>query len=270
MTGDASPPEVLRIALEPPPGYVQKVEPSGFAQPFPWLRLDAGLWRAGAPPLEADVWDMASWPLSAIGRLTIGTSDGTRTCTGSVVADGLILTAAHCVMRPESDAPEGAARWIRFSPQGEGKDFWVVEAAFIPVNWTRPSNNHPGSSDVALLLLDRPIAAQTGTLSVLLDFDFQQPIHSFGYSEALGENRLSSAGDPDHLPWEVEHLAIAPIDLTEGASGGPWVTAFDEGMAIVGLNSFKPAGRDALTASPKLSAYFEALETAAAAELQSH
>ena len=143
----------------------------------------------GAPnePITEAVGDIGSWPFSAVGRITASFDGRLRYCTGSVVAERVVLTAAHCIYARSIDGEEAArfADWVRFEPQlknDEALGTWAGTATYIHQGWSDPApGTSPSPYDYAFIRLDYPIAAETGTISVLANSDMEGPFTSLGY-----------------------------------------------------------------------------------------
>jgi len=293
---------ILMELMSPPPGYERQVkepfEPAGKAifetsDPLTGARSDAKRARIkaaasrtpghrpddartgslltrrvsyGAPdkPITEAVAALDHWPQSAVGRLTASFSGTIRFCTATVVAERVVLTAAHCVM-----ARGEMADWTHFQPQAKSgrSDLgnWAGEAVYVYQGWAAPALGTSQSPyDYAFVRLDRPIAALTGTVSVLAKGETAGAVTSLGYPRVASgafefDGRFLYATTGNHLGVSSPSVVEAENEMTEGSSGGPWFAMSESGISVVGLNSTKPLASNTTTFSPVLGDDFLAL-----------
>jgi len=101
---------------------------------FPRIVLAAALFAGGWPPASALEFDRLRMltaaehvPWRAVGRVNIATTASLSMCTGTLIGENLVLTAAHCVMNPRTGKiyPPGmvdfVAGWRRGQKVGHSK-----------------------------------------------------------------------------------------------------------------------------------------------------
>jgi protease YdgD len=198
----------------------------------------------------ASDWELADpskMPARAVGRLEI--QDG-HICTATLVADDIILTAAHCVMDDKGDH-EKPMVFNAGSDHGDAVATANVTAvhvdpAYDPVHQFdgKTIDNPIFGTDWALLKLDSPIGRQTGTIDVFaatrsdLDGivnDTKSDVIQIGYGGQGGfrPKLRHSCGPADVLD---ARYYTTQCGLVKGDSGSPLLLHQDGKYRIIGIN----------------------------------
>ena len=153
-------------------------------------------------------------------------------CTGFLVEDDLLVTAAHCLGREPHKACASHVWLFGYGLRGIGHDPYSVNGddiygcrQIVSMAFDR-SDIH--GRDFALLRLDRPVEGRV-------------PLRIRGNGEAATNARLTAIGYPEGLPVKVGRIGSvnadgggrftfsADIDVFHGYSGGPVINA-DTGL----------------------------------------
>ncbi len=168
-----------------------------------------------------------TYPLRAVGRLSMG-------CTGTLVAIDLVLTAAHCVIDPESGKPYEEK--YSFHPNYIGgkskhKSTYTVEEYGETLITIR---------DWAILRLDKPLGKIYGWLSVQSATVSNAPaqIDLVGYSGDFKYGQTASI----HKNCNIRHrnrinsLLHHDCDSARGSSGGPILAMHNGELRVFGVH----------------------------------
>ena len=192
----------------------------------------------------------SNYPWSAIGQVIAVMPNEYSVCTGTLVADDVVLTNAHCVINPETHEPYSSE--VYFLPNlvnGQvisDNDIAVVEVS-IPATDFRDRAQPPNPDDWAFLVLDRPLGQVYGTIGMaplsaaeLLGDDLERSLTLVGYSydfPSINPGQTAGVHEGCSITDVVDDVLFHDCDATQGASGGPILGMIDGEYWIVGLNS---------------------------------
>jgi V8-like Glu-specific endopeptidase len=197
----------------------------------------------------------ALWPQQGTIRNTIGkvffTMNGRDfLCSAATIASAnkdLVVTAGHCAHGKSG----WAENWI-FVPgyrNGIGPaGGFTARRMFVPDQWSRSGDDDYDVAMVALATSDgKHVTDAVGAHPIAFDQPRGRQAYGFGYPAAgryNGERLAYCSGRPHKDPHGLTQAQGLHCDLTQGSSGGPWLSKFDSGTGagvVTSVSSFKYA-----------------------------
>jgi V8-like Glu-specific endopeptidase len=206
----------------------------------------------GGPQPAFPIYSEGYWPkkdyFRTVGRLYAQVSSSVvGACTATVVARNVILTAAHCLVSPQTHQVYSAFLFIpaQYGSQ-EPEGHWYGKTAYIWKAWLTQTYE---SLDYGFLTIrdnnGRPIGDRTGWEGILINSNVRK-IRSFGYPG--GGMFAAHCNLTVCYEWECHSpLGERVLDPTghyevgmgchgeEGSSGGPWFETY-QGHRYVASN----------------------------------
>ena len=177
-------------------------------------------------------------PWRAVGRVNITTTAVTSMCTGTLIGEDLVLTAAHCVMNPRTGtayqpgAVHFVAGWRRGQKVGHSK---AVAITLHPdYRMAEQPDTERIAADLALIRLADPIsrakapffgiapAPRPGTPLILISYRQDRP-HALTRQQGCEIIGIRDA------------VMALGCNVTFGASGSPVFMAFGDEMRLVAV-----------------------------------
>jgi V8-like Glu-specific endopeptidase len=205
-------------------------------------------------------WTSRGAVRATTGKVFFTINGGDYVCSAGTVASAnrdLVVTAGHCA---RDAAGHWAENWIYVPGYDEGHrpyGAFTARHLFVPGPWTAHADQN---YDVALVALatsaGRHVTDVVGAQGIAFDQPRGALVYGFGYPAGGrydGERLTYCSGRtyPDsHKITKDEGLRC---DMTEGSSGGPWLTRFDAGTGtgvVTSVSSFKYADDPATMYGP--------------------
>lgn len=207
---------------------------------------------AGCEDIRArKMLDASTGPWRAIGRVNFSSRDQRSHCTGTLISDRLVVTAAHCLYNAARKRwiPPASIRFVAGYQRGAAIAVSAAQNYILPKGQdaTAGFNNQP-HLDWAVLVLSEAIGAEVGFFSLLEES--AQAGYVAGYP-GLRPHVLSQTKTCAVNGFSKGLLrAICPVMM--GDSGAPFMVETPEGPQIAGILSRispTPDGIDALFVS---------------------
>ena len=241
------------VSLVTPMGQVRRIRRAG---PMTLAGPTAPAGRASAAiPVSGQGGTGSSWPdggpvARATGKVFFTLAGADYVCSAAAVTSpraDVVVTAGHCV---SDGAGHWATNWTFVPGYTDGTapyGRWAARHFFTPPQW---ANGAAQGDDVAFVTVSAATGATAGALAGNWGLGISFGAHPaqeavFGYpaeSPYNGQELSYCDGATRPDPYHATNDLGVACSMTEGASGGPWLSGFDASSGsgtITSVSSFK-------------------------------
>ncbi|BAY83858.1 glutamyl endopeptidase [Calothrix parasitica NIES-267] len=206
---------------------------------------------------------LRKYPWSSIGRVAGITASGSKYhCTGTLIAENVVLTNSHCVVDNKTNK---LSKKIWFQPNVingkvlDSSDVATVKEVIYGTDFTQRNSI---KNDWAVMLIDRPLGRKYGYLGlknlptstfaripqqlffVGYSGDFPNPQKRAFQRFTAGKGWTAGAQQGCSIVGEEQEILLHDCDTAGGSSGGPIIAFIDNNPYIVALNNAEIKDRD--------------------------
>ncbi|GAB3214127.1 trypsin-like serine peptidase [Marinactinospora thermotolerans] len=204
---------------------------------------------AAAAQSTGTPWEGGGLVTSTTGKVFLTLDGSDFTCSASVVrADNrdTVVTAGHCL---KDGTGSWARNWVFVPAYDDGAEphgRFPARELLVPPEWARQADD---SYDFGMAVLGpnsegAHVADETGTQRIAFGTGNSAEVHAFGYpsERPYDGSRLHYCAGPTRPDRQGTTAAGMACRMTEGSSGGPWLSDFDSSTGtgtITSVISFK-------------------------------
>ena len=200
------------------------------------------------------VGGLTEFPYRAVGKLFARIGGADRTGTAFVVGERCLFTAGHCIY----PGPPGLwADRVAFAPayrQGADRRLWTAASLHTLAGWT-VQRSDARAYDIGGIILSQPIDQATGKIGWYANLPPNiGSFHSVGYPNQWISPQYPFDG---RTMWRCAggqvsagRIQTMANNMSEGASGGPWLIERNGMIYANGVNSYRRSDQPERLSSP--------------------